>query len=341
VAALRHYFTQHIQISLLVYWALLGAFHIYRMFDRSRLRDLHAVQFEAQLTEAHLMALRNQLQPHFLFNTLQAATTLLHDDPRGAQEILLSLSDLLRQFLQALQQQEVSVHREIEFVKCYAAIHERRFGDRLRFDFQIDERVQWFAVPSLLLQPLVKNAIRHGIGERRQPDVVSISAFLNRDRLNLEVRNGASVLDDLPERLMSRGVGLTNTRNHPEIDVLTECGDGLSAVNAILACKPKLVFLDVQMPELDGFAVVRRIVAEQMPATIFVTAYDHHTLAAFEANALDYLLKPFGQCRVDRALNRAREPFGGVRGSSGGATPPSNDGGHFPAAQVCQPSAGR
>jgi LytS/YehU family sensor histidine kinase len=210
-AALRHYFTYHTQISLLTYWALLGAFHIYRAYDRARLQELHTAQLEAQLAEAQLMALRAQLQPHFLFNTLQAATVLIYDDPEGAEEILLSLSELLRICLQALQQQEVPLHNEIEFLKHYAAIQQRRFGDRLRFDFQVDEESQSCAVPSLLLQPLVENAIRHGIEVRKQPDVVSIRAFVQEDQLNIEVENQESSLDDTPENLIARGVGITNT----------------------------------------------------------------------------------------------------------------------------------
>lgn len=100
-------------------------------------------------------------------------------------------------------------------------------------------------------------------------------------------------------------------KNHSDIQVLAECGDGESAVAAILSAKPDLIFLDVQMPELDGFAVVNRIGIGRMPATIFVTAYDRYALAAFDANALDYLLKPFGKTRFDRALNRAREHLAG------------------------------
>jgi two-component system LytT family response regulator len=98
---------------------------------------------------------------------------------------------------------------------------------------------------------------------------------------------------------------------HADIEVLDECGDGETAVNEIVANKPDLVFLDVQMPELDGFAVVNRIGVEQMPTIIFVTAYDQYALAAFDANAADYLLKPFGKARFDRALNRARERLSG------------------------------
>jgi two-component system LytT family response regulator len=102
---------------------------------------------------------------------------------------------------------------------------------------------------------------------------------------------------------------------YPEIEVLGECADGHSAVTAILERKPDLVFLDVQMPELDGFGVVNRIGTGQMPATIFVTAWDQYALAAFDANAVDYLLKPFGKARFERALNRARTHLGGHAGS--------------------------
>jgi two-component system LytT family sensor kinase len=210
-AALRHYFTQHTQISVLMYWTLLGALHVYRMYDRARTREVRAAQLEAQLAEAQLAVLRTQLQPHFLFNTLQAATMLIYDDPEGAEEILLSLSELLRISLQVLHQQEVPLRREIEFLKHYAAIQQRRFGDRLRFEFEIEEGSEDCAVPSLLLQPLVENAIRHGIGKYKEADLVSIRAFVADERLRIEVENRASALADRPETLLTRGVGLTNT----------------------------------------------------------------------------------------------------------------------------------
>jgi len=96
-------------------------------------------------------------------------------------------------------------------------------------------------------------------------------------------------------------------RMHSDVNVVGECADGESAVNMILQEKPQLVFLDIQMPEMDGFEVVRRLGAQSIPATVFVTAYDRYALLAFEANGLDYLLKPFGQERFDRALVRVRK----------------------------------
>lgn len=114
----------------------------------------------------------------------------------------------------------------------------------------------------------------------------------------------ALVIDDEP---LARQSIRRFLKDHPDISVAGECGDGQSAVAAIVSLKPDLVFLDVQMPELDGFAVVHRVGIERMPVTIFVTAHDQYALAAFDANALDYLLKPFGKSRFDRALSRARE----------------------------------
>lgn len=209
--ALRHYFTQHTQISILTYWALLGGVHVYRMYDRARRRELHATQLEAQLAEAQLAALRTQLQPHFLFNTLQAATTLLYDDPEGAEEILLSLSELLRRSLHALETQETPLRDEIEFLEHYAAIQQRRFGDRLQFRFEIEEEAEVCAVPGLMLQPIVENAVTHGIGKRKEPDAITVRARAENGLLLIEVSNLTGVLDDAPERLLTRGTGLANT----------------------------------------------------------------------------------------------------------------------------------
>lgn len=114
----------------------------------------------------------------------------------------------------------------------------------------------------------------------------------------------ALIVDDEP--LARRGL-LRFLREDPDIEVVAQCGDGQSAVAAILGKKPDLVFLDVQMPAMDGFEVVRRIGAEKMPATVFVTAYDRYALRAFEANAIDYLLKPVGKPRFEKALARAKE----------------------------------
>jgi LytS/YehU family sensor histidine kinase len=212
-AAERHYFTQHTQISLVTYWVLMAGIHLYRAHDRSRRRELRASQLEAQLAAAHLNSLRAQLQPHFLFNTLQAATTLMYADPEGAEEMLLALSELLRTSLQTLNKEEISLGSEIAFVTHYAAIQQRRFGDRLRFVFEIDDEARSCAVPSLLLQPLVENAVQHGVGAHKQSDFISIRASVQNHQVLIDIRNLTSSMGDTFERLVTRGVGLSNTIN--------------------------------------------------------------------------------------------------------------------------------
>jgi two-component system, LytTR family, sensor kinase len=213
---LRHYLRQHTEISLLAYWTLVGAAHFYRMYDQARRRQLQAAQLEARLAEAQLEVLRMQLQPHFLFNTLQAVATLVHDDPEGAEDIVFRLGELLRVSLDKLHVQEITLRREIELLEHYIRIQQRRFGARLRFELQIDPRVFDYAVPTLILQPLAENAVRHGVGKHKGTDVVTIHAFQNQDRLCLEVSNLTGVLGDAPERLFSRGVGLSNTQRRLE-----------------------------------------------------------------------------------------------------------------------------
>jgi len=112
------------------------------------------------------------------------------------------------------------------------------------------------------------------------------------------------IIDD--ERLARNGL-LRFLKNDTEVEVAGECVDGESAVRAILGKRPELVFLDVQMPEIDGFEVVRRVGPEKMPVTVFVTAFDRYAVRAFEANAIDYLLKPVGEDRFRKALARAKE----------------------------------
>jgi two-component system, LytTR family, sensor kinase len=210
--ALRHYFTRHAQVSLLTYWMLVGAVQLYRMRDEAHRRELQSSKLEAELSAAQLEGLRAQIHPHFLFNTLQAATTLIHDDPAGAEDILLRLSALLRVSVDESHIQEVSLERELEVLDLYMGIQARRFGDRLRFEVSIDQNVRDCMVPALILQPLVENAIRHGIGRHKGDDTVSLRAFQEGEFLRLEVRNLNSRLEDTSYGLLGRRVGLANTR---------------------------------------------------------------------------------------------------------------------------------
>jgi sensor histidine kinase YesM len=211
-AALSHYLRQHTQIGFLIYWFVVIAAQFYRMHDQSRKRQVHAAQLEVRLAEALINNLRTQLHPHFLFNTLQAIATLIPEDPEAAEDVVLQLSQLLRVSLDEMQTDEISLSREVEFLQHYMAIQQRRFGARLRFEVQISSALLDCAVPTLVLQPLVENAIRYGVSKHKEDDVVTIRASENRGRICLEVINLSSRLEEKPERLLSRGVGLSNTR---------------------------------------------------------------------------------------------------------------------------------
>jgi len=176
-----------------------------------RSRQLHEAQLEARVASAELEMLRIQLHPHFLFNTLQAATLLVHEDPNAAEDVLLRLSDLLRVTLDEMSNQEVTLQRELAFLDLYLGIQRQRFKDRLRVHVAADSAILNRKVPSLILQPLVENAVHHGIGRHKEDDSVEVSAHAVNGFLELEVRNYASTLNDNASS-NGHGVGLRNIR---------------------------------------------------------------------------------------------------------------------------------
>jgi LytS/YehU family sensor histidine kinase len=214
--ALRHYFGQHTQISLLSYWLLLAAALFYRVREDAREESLRSARLRGQLSAARLEMLSRQLHPHFLFNTLQAATTLVHDDPERAEEILLRLSELLRVALHDSEQQEIPLQRELDILDHYTAIQSCRFGDRLHFVTRVADDVLQCALPALILQPLVENVVRHGIGRHRGQDTVTIQAFREGNSLHLAVSNLSAQLAEPAEQLFGRGLGLATTRERLE-----------------------------------------------------------------------------------------------------------------------------
>jgi two-component system, LytTR family, sensor kinase len=198
--------------SVLAYAAVLGVAAYQQLRQEVQERILHEAHLQARLASAELEKLRMQLHPHFLFNTLQAAIALVREEPAAAEDVLLRLSQLLRIALDEMGTQEVPLARELEFLDLYIGIQRQRFGDRLSFEIHADGPTLNWQVPPLLLQPLVENAIRHGIGKHKGDDKVEIFAHPERGGLELEVWNGNSVVEDDGERLFRRGVGLRNTR---------------------------------------------------------------------------------------------------------------------------------
>lgn len=198
--------------SVLAYSGVVGVTAFLRLREEMRQRDLRQAQLEARLASAELEMLRMQIHPHFLFNTLQAAITLVQEDPGAAEDVLLRLSELLRISLDEMGTAEVSLARELEFLDMYVGIQRRRFGDRLKVEIHAEETTLDRQVPPLLLQPLVENAIRHGIGKHKGDDTIEVYARADAGGLELEVWNGNSVVEEGDEALFQKGVGLRNTR---------------------------------------------------------------------------------------------------------------------------------
>jgi two-component system, LytTR family, sensor kinase len=204
------YVTKKIAFNLLVFTGIAVVAHAIDLYQRYRERERRALQLETQLTKAQLEALKNQLHPHFLFNTLNTISALLHRDVESADRVVSRLGDLLRLSLQE-GQQEVTLRQELTFLQHYLDIQHTRFQDRLSFVQRVDPETLDAMVPSLILQPLVENAVRHGIEPRSTPGQITISARRDNGQLTLEVGdNGQGVQS--AKTAGCAGIGLANTR---------------------------------------------------------------------------------------------------------------------------------
>ena len=206
------FMAKHVATGLLTYWALVAIQQALHFHEQKARREVEASRLAAELAQSRLQVLKSQLQPHFLFNTLHAIVTLLDEDIPSAEDMLLRLSDLLRAFLEDHDGQEISLQREIDLLDLYLGIQRMRFKDRLTTEVSIDPTTVACAVPSLVLQPIVENAIRHGIGSRVGSDRIEVEARREGDLLCIDVRNRNSTLDAEP-KADGHGIGLSNTRN--------------------------------------------------------------------------------------------------------------------------------
>jgi signal transduction histidine kinase len=208
---LRQAAHQQFDVEWLVYWAVLGSGYFLDYYRRYREREVAAAQLERQLAEAQLQALKMQLHPHFLFNTLNTIATLVRKQENDAAvRMLAGLSDLLRYALTQVDKQEVPLKQELEFIEQYLEIEQARFRDRLTVRWQIAPETLAASVPTLILQPLVENAVRHGIAKRAAAGLIEISAWRADETLHLQVRDDGPGLAE--ESAGTSGVGLANTR---------------------------------------------------------------------------------------------------------------------------------
>lgn len=195
-----------------IYFFVLGIEHAAYYFRAARERDTQAARLSAQLAEARLGALQMQLHPHFLFNSLNAIGVLVRDqDTEAASRMVELLSDVLRQVLNAARVQETTLADELTFVRNYLAIEQVRFADRLRVTFEIDPSVLSAAVPTFVLQPLIENAMRHGIAKRSDAGMLRVSARRDGQDLLLQVEDDGPGPGG-PQVAAPSGLGLANTR---------------------------------------------------------------------------------------------------------------------------------
>jgi hypothetical protein len=194
------------------FWGLVAVAHAMRFHEREHSRKLGQAEMATQLVQARLQALQSQLNPHFLFNTLNSIASLVQDNPATAEQMIEALGDLLR-VATTTHRQQVTVREELHFLDQYLLIERIRFGDRLRIETEINAAVLEEVVPVLILQPLVENAIKHGVETQAGPSVIRIAVQSAGAGyfLRLEVSNSGPVLPPPGGRIKER-VGLSNTR---------------------------------------------------------------------------------------------------------------------------------
>jgi two-component system LytT family sensor kinase len=198
--------------SLMVYAVIVGVSHAIAFYHESQERKLKAAQLETRLVEARLKTLESELHPHFLFNTLHAISTLVHRDPESADRMISRLSDLLRITFDRTGEPTVSLKDEIDFLQKYLDIEQTRFQDRLTVNVAIDPEALDGEVPRMILQPLVENAIKHGIAGRNGGSQIHVTAGRDGERLWMQVRDNGVGLQVRTLKALRTGVGLSNTR---------------------------------------------------------------------------------------------------------------------------------
>jgi anti-sigma regulatory factor (Ser/Thr protein kinase) len=217
---LRMLFLGYFVVNVLTYWAIAGGYYALEYYRRTREGEMRAVRLEADLHQARLEALRMELNPHFLFNTLNTVASLVEQQRYdGAVRMLARLGDLLRTTLDHADDQQIVLTRELEFLEIYLEIVRTRFCDRLTVDLAIDRDTRAALVPTLILQPLVENAVRHGVAQRTGPGRITVSARHSDGRLELSVTDraeGAAVVEGAGHDRPGNGIGLANTRRRLE-----------------------------------------------------------------------------------------------------------------------------
>src|SRR5947209_1501758 len=244
---------------------------------------------EERLARAELRALRAQISPHFIYNALAAVAGEIHSRPEEARELLIDFADFTR-YLFRDGRHYVTLREEIAHVARYLRLEQARFGDGLDVAINVPEECGDAVVPAMSVQPLVENAVRHGVEQRAGAGHVQISARTRGRNVELRVRDDGAGIE--PERV-------------PMVREVRCATSGQEALEMIAAQHYDGVFLDLRMPDLDGMQLGRLLRhSPAPPQLVFVSAHDSGAVDAFELQALDYLLKPVGRRRLEETLLR-------------------------------------
>jgi signal transduction histidine kinase len=242
------YFDYGIQL----YWIIVLLYASYEYYTRYQEKELRASQLETQLAHAQLQTLKMQLQPHFLFNTLNAISVLIQENPKAAHNMIGQLSDLLRLSLAHVETQEVPLRRELEFLDRYLEIQQMRFGDRLTVNKHIGDATLDAQVPYLILQPLVENALHYGISSQPGPGILEITAVRENGILWLGVRDTGPGMGNGEENAHGPGVGLSNTQ--ARLRQLYGERQSLTFTNAVGGGLQVMVSIPFRVVQIEGKA---------------------------------------------------------------------------------------
>ena len=217
LARLRHNLSSALLSDVVIFWMGFIVFRSVGYYQRYREREQMASQLQAQLVQSRLQALQMQLNPHFLFNTLNSVSSLMRSDPDGADEMLERLSSLLRITLAKGQAQRIPLQEEMEVVQLYVSIQQLRFGDRVSHSVEVEPEAWDALVPSMILQPIIENAYVHGIARSVGKGTITIKASVEGDRLCISIRNAGCVPGSFGDALKREGVGIANVKARLEL----------------------------------------------------------------------------------------------------------------------------
>jgi len=241
----RSFFGRNI-IDMVYYWAVIALGYVGQLYKRNKREEIRAAQLESRLIEAELQALKHQLHPHFLFNTMNTIAVLVREERnQEAVQLLARFSSLLRTLLDNTRVQEVTLREELDFLERYMEIQKMRFSDRLNFLVTVEPAALDARIPNLILQPLVENAVLHGLAQKADPGTVEVRGRVTAGRLHLEVRDDGPGYVTHGREGVPEGIGLSNTRerlartygNQHQMVIQSEKGHGV-VVSLVLPYRP-------------------------------------------------------------------------------------------------------